>query len=70
VTGDRHHREIVQTVLDQLRQQVNALALNEDLHAMLRQEQDWLARAPLAVVEVRSFREQDTLLNSLLSVHG
>jgi hypothetical protein len=51
----------ISALLDHVRQQVNALALNEDLRAVLRQEQDWLTRAQLAVSEVRSFREQDML---------
>jgi hypothetical protein len=51
----------VSALLDQVRQQVNAVALNEDLRTVLRQEQDWLTRAQLAVSEVRSFREQDML---------
>ena len=53
--------EEISALLDQLRQQVNSLALNDELRAMLRQEQDWLTRAQLAVSEVRSFREQDML---------
>lgn len=51
----------ISVLLDQVRQQVNALALNEDLRIMLRQEQDWLTRAQQAVSEARSFREQDML---------
>jgi hypothetical protein len=51
----------ISTLLDHVRQQVNVLALNDDLRNMLRQEQDWLTRAQLAVSEVRSFREQDML---------
>lgn len=57
------HGQLVETsaILGRLRQQVNALALNEDLRMVLREEQDWLTRAQLAVSEVRSFREQDML---------
>jgi hypothetical protein len=51
----------VAMLLCQVRQQVSALALNEDLRTLLREEQDWLTRAQLAVSEVRSFREQDML---------
>ena len=51
----------ISALLDRLRHQINSLALNDDLRAMLRQEQDWLTRAQLAVSEVRSFREQDML---------
>jgi hypothetical protein len=53
--------EEIEVLLRQVRQQVNALALNEDLRAVLRDEQGWLTRAQLAVSEVRSFREQDML---------
>lgn len=51
----------ISALLDQVRLQVNALALNEDLRTMLRQEQDWRTRAQVAVSEVRAFREQDML---------
>jgi hypothetical protein len=51
----------IAALLGQVRHQVNALALNEDLRTVLRQEQEWLTRAQLAVSEVRSFREQDML---------
>lgn len=61
--ADQIHRRVeeISALLDQLRHQVNSLTLNDDLRAMLRQEQDWLTRAQLAVSEVRSFREQDML---------
>lgn len=51
----------ISPLLEQLRQQVNGLALNEDLRTVLREEQSWLTRAQLTVAEVRSFREQDML---------
>jgi hypothetical protein len=51
----------IAVLLGQIRQQVNALALNDDLRAVLLDEQDWLTRAQLAITEVRSFREQDML---------
>lgn len=51
----------ISALLGRLRQQVNALALDEDLRTVLREEQDWLTRAQLAVSEVRSLREQDML---------
>ena len=51
----------ISALLGQVRQQVRALALSEDLRRVLRDEQDWLTRAQLAVSEVRSFREQDML---------
>jgi hypothetical protein len=61
--AEQLHGQLVEisAVLGGLRQQVNALALNEDLRTVLREEQDWLTRAQLAVSEVRSFREQDML---------
>ena len=57
--ADRLHGQLVEisALLGRLRQQVNALALNEDLRTVLREEHDWLTRAQLAVSEVRSFRE-------------
>lgn len=51
----------ISALLEQLRQQVNSVALNEDLRTVLRQEQTWLSRAQLLVSEVRSFREQEML---------
>jgi hypothetical protein len=61
--ADHLHKRVqeISALLEQLRQQVNALTLNEDFRTVLRQEQDWLTRAQLAVSEVRSFREQDML---------
>jgi hypothetical protein len=53
--------EEIAGLLGQVREQVNALALNKDLRTVLREEQSWLTRAQLAVSEVRSFREQDML---------
>ncbi len=51
----------IAALLGPVRQQVNALALNEDFRKVLRDEQDWLKRAQLAVSEVRCFREQEML---------
>lgn len=61
--ADQVHERLteISQLLGELRQQVNALALSEDLRKVLRDEQDWLTRAQLAVSEVRSFREQDML---------
>lgn len=61
--AEQLHGQLVEisALLGQLRQQVNALAANEDLQTVLREERDWLSRAQLAVAEVRSFREQDML---------
>lgn len=49
------------SLLWQLRQEVTALALNEELRTVLQHEQNWPQRAQLAVSEVRSFREQEML---------
>ena len=59
--ADKVHARLtdISTLLWQLRQEVNALALNQDLRGVLQQEQSWLERAQLVVAEVRSFREQD-----------
>jgi len=61
--ADQVHARLadIATLLGQVRQQVNGLALNQDLRAVLKQEESWLVRAQLAVFEVRSFREQDML---------
>lgn len=61
--AERLHARLqeISTLLGQVRQQVNALALNEALRTVLREEQDWLTRAQLVASEVRSFREQDML---------
>jgi len=61
--AEQLHEQLVElsALLGRVRQQVNALALNEDLRTVLREEQEWLTRAQLAVSEVRSVREQDML---------
>ena len=61
--ADQLLRRVQETtaLLEQLRQQVSGLALNDDLRTVLREEQTWLTRAQLAISEVRSFREQDML---------
>jgi hypothetical protein len=61
--ADHLHKRVqeISELLEQLRQQVNAVALNQELRTLLREEQNWLTRAQLAVSEVRSFREQDML---------
>jgi hypothetical protein len=59
--ADQVHARLtdISTLLWQLRQEVAALALNQDLRAVLQQEQSWLERAQQAVSTIRSFREQD-----------
>ena len=61
--ADQVHERLMEIsqLVGQLRQQVNALAMNEDLRKVLGDEQDWLTRAQLAVSEVRCFREQEML---------
>jgi hypothetical protein len=61
--ADQVHARLtdISTLLGQLRHQVNSLSLNQELRAVLREEQGWLERAQLAVSAVRSFREQDML---------
>ena len=61
--ADQVHERLteVSQLVGQLRQQVNALAMNDELRKVLREERDWLAAAQLAVSEVRCFREQEML---------
>lgn len=61
--ADQLHTRVqeISVLLDRVHHQLDALALNGDLRTMLRQEQDWLTRAQLAISEVRSFREQEML---------
>jgi hypothetical protein len=61
--ADQVHARLgdISTLLGELRQQVNGLSLNQELRAVLREEQGWLERAQLAISAVRSFREQDML---------
>lgn len=51
----------ISQLVGQLRQQVNALAMNEELRKVLREERDWLTSAQLAVSQVRLFREQEMM---------
>ena len=48
-------------LLAQLRQQVDALVVNDELKSILQQEQNWLERAERTVAEVRRWREQEML---------
>jgi hypothetical protein len=59
--ADQVHERLteISQLVGQLRQQVDALAMNEELRKVLRQEQDWLTSAQLAVSEVRAFREAE-----------
>jgi len=61
--ADRVHTRLteISTTLDRVRHQVYALVKDDELRAVLRQEESWLERARLLVHDVRSFREQDAL---------
>ena len=61
--ADQVHERLteISQLVGQLRQQVNALAMNEDLRNVLREERDWLTSAQLAVSQVRSFREEEMM---------
>ena len=61
--ADQVHARLteISALLNQLRHQINALALNDELRAALRQEQAWLERAEVVLSQLRSFREQDAL---------
>lgn len=49
----------ISELLSQLKRQVGALAVNDELRAVLQQEQSWLERAQRTVSEVRAWREQE-----------
>src|SRR5919109_1977874 len=59
--ADQVHERLaeISQLVGQLRQQVNALAMNEELRKVVREERDWLASAQLAVSQVRSFRQEE-----------
>ncbi len=46
-------------LLEQVRKNVDAVAGNADLRAVLQREQSWLAQAERAVAEVRAWRERE-----------
>jgi len=49
----------VADLLGRLRAQVDLLASNKDLRALLQEEQTWLLRTERAVANVRAWREQE-----------
>jgi hypothetical protein len=51
----------VAQLLEQLTKQVDAVAGNADLRAVLRDERDWLREAQIVLADVRHFREQERL---------
>ena|SRR2546425_1144190 len=61
--ADQVHARLteISALLHQLRHQISALTINDELRAVLRQEQSWLERAQVVLSQVRSFREQDAL---------
>ena len=61
--ADQVHARLteISALLHQLRHQLHALAINDELRAVLRQEQSWLERAEVVLSQLRSFREQDAL---------
>jgi hypothetical protein len=61
--ADQVHARLTEilVLLAQLRHQINALAINDELRAVLRHEQSCLERAQVVLSQLRSFREQDAL---------
>ena len=61
--ADRVHERLTEVarLLDQLRDQVDAIAGNSELRAVLRDEHDWLRQAQQLLVDVRYFREHERL---------
>ena len=61
--ADQVHARLteVAVLLDRLRTQVEAVAGNAELRAVLRDEQAWLARTQDVLVRVRHFREEEML---------
>jgi hypothetical protein len=59
--ADQVHERLteISQLVGQLREQVNALAMNEELRKVLPEEHDWLASAQLTVSQVSSFREEE-----------
>jgi hypothetical protein len=51
----------VAQLLEQLTRQVDAVAGNADLRAVLRDERDWLDQAQQLLADVRQFREKERL---------
>lgn len=61
--ADQVHARLkeVALLLEQLTRQVDAVAGNEDLRAVLRHECDWLRQTQGLLADVRYFREQERL---------
>jgi hypothetical protein len=61
--ADQVHARLTEVarLLEQLTRQVDAVAGNEDLRAVLRDERDWLRQAQQLLGDLRHFREQERL---------
>jgi hypothetical protein len=61
--ADQVHARLteVSQLLNQVQSQVDAVAGNGDLRAVLRDEHDWLRQAQKLLADVRYFREQERL---------
>jgi hypothetical protein len=61
--ADQVHARLTEVaqLLEQLTKQVDAVAGDADLRAVLRDERDWLRQAQQLLVHVRHFREQERL---------
>jgi hypothetical protein len=61
--ADQVHSRLTEVALlvEQLTRQVDAVAGNADLRAVLYDERDWLREAQHLLVDVRRFREQERL---------
>ena len=61
--ADQVHARLTEVaqLLEQLTKQVDAVAGNAELRAVLRDERDWLYQAQQLLVDVRHFREQERL---------
>ena len=60
---DKVHARLteVSQLLNQVKSQVDVVAGNADLRAVLRDEQNWLRQAQALLADVRYFREQERL---------
>jgi hypothetical protein len=61
--ADQVHMRLTEVagLLEQLTKQVDAVAGNAELRAVLRDEHDWLRQAQQLLVDVRHLREQERL---------
>ena len=49
----------VSELLKQVRKEVDAVASNDQLHAVLHREETWLSQAERAIAEIRAWRERE-----------